>query len=187
MRVITGSAKGRKLKTLEGTQVRPTSDMVKEAIFSVIRFDLEGAYVLDLFCGSGQLGIEALSGGAKSCRFVDNAKSSLECARENAAHCGLDKRADFTLSDSVDFIRNARLNFDILFLDPPYNKGLIEQVMPFAGAKITDRGIAVCEHERGLNLPDEYGRLQKSKTYRYGKTEVTVYRVPESEDEEVIL
>lgn len=178
MRVITGSAKGRRLKTLEGLQVRPTSDMVKEAIFSVIRFDLESASVLDLFCGSGQLGIEALSGGAKSCRFVDCSRASLDCARENLIHCGLDKLATLTLSDGVDFIRNGRLNFDILFLDPPYGKGLIEQVLPFAGGKISDRGIAVCEHERGLLLPEEAGRLKKNKTYRYGKTEVTVYRVP---------
>lgn len=187
MRVITGSAKGRRLKTPQGIEVRPTSDMVKEAIFSVIRFDLDGASVLDLFCGSGQLGIEALSGGAKSCRFVDCSRSSLDCARENIAHCGLGKYATLTLSDGVDFIRNARLNFDILFLDPPYNKGLIEQVLPFAAGKISDRGIAVCEHERGLLLPEEFGKLQKAKTYRYGKTEVTVYRVPVDEDEEVVL
>ncbi|MCM1578228.1 MAG: 16S rRNA (guanine(966)-N(2))-methyltransferase RsmD [Ruminococcus sp.] len=187
MRVITGIAKGRRLKTLEGLDVRPTTDMVKEAIFSVIRFDLEGANILDLFCGSGQLGVEALSGGAKSCRFVDSSRSSLDCARENAAHCGLDKLSSFTLSDSVDFIRNARINFDILFLDPPYNKGLIEKVMPFAADKISFKGIAVCEHERGLELPEEYGKMKRSKTYRYGKTEVTVYRVPIDEEGEVII
>lgn len=176
MRVITGTAKGRRLKTLEGLDVRPTSDMVKEAVFSIIRFDLEGSNVLDLFCGSGQLGIEALSGGAKSCRFVDSSKASLEVTRENVVHCGLEGAATMTLSDGVDFIRNARLPFDIIFLDPPYGKGLIERVIPFAGEKISDRGIAVCEHEKGLVLPEEFGRLKKSKTYRYGKTEVTVFR-----------
>lgn len=181
MRVITGAAKGRRLKTLEGLDVRPTSDMVKEAIFSVIRFDLEGANVLDLFSGSGQLGIEALSGGAKSCRFVDSSRASLDITRENVVHCGLENMATMTLSDGVDFIRNARIPFDIIFLDPPYGKGLIEKVMPFAGEKISDRGIAVCEHEKGLCLPEDFGKLKRSKVYRYGKTEVTVFRTASDE------
>ena len=184
MRVITGSAKGRRLKTLEGYEVRPTSDMVKEAVFSIIRFDLEGASVLDLFCGSGQLGIEALSGGAKSCRFVDRSKASLEVTRENVVHCGLEGAATMSLSDGVDFIRNARLAFDIIFLDPPYGKGLIEKVLPFAGEKIADGGIAVCEHEKGLVLPEEFGKLKRTKVYRYGKTELTVFRAQAPDKQE---
>lgn len=184
MRVITGSARGRKLKTLEGNDVRPTTDMVKEAVFSVIQFDIDCAVVLDLFSGSGQLGIEALSRGAKYCRFVDKSPASAECTRENLASCGFIKDSAVTVSDSIDFVRNARMTFDIAFLDPPYKSGLTEQALPFLSGKMSDRGIIVCEHEKGLVLPDETGRLKKTKTYRYGKTEVTVYRVPLPDDGE---
>ena len=178
MRVITGSARGRKLSTLEGEDVRPTTDMVKEAMFSVIQFDIEGSTVLDLFCGSGQLGIEALSRGAKYCRFVDISNASAQCARENITACGFREKSAVTVMDSIDFIRQVRMTFDIALLDPPYRKGLIEKAMPYAAEKMSDRGIVLCEHERGLVLPDSYGRLTKTNTYRYGKIEVTAYRVP---------
>lgn len=184
MRVITGSARGRKLRTLEGDDVRPTTDMVKEAIFSIIQFDIEGTTVLDLFSGSGQMGIEALSRGAKYCRFVDKSTASAECTRENITNCGFVRDSAVTVADSIDFVREARLTFDIAFLDPPYRNGLIEKAMPLLAPKMTDRGIVVCEHEKGLVLPDSYGKLVKHKTYRYGKIEVTVYRVPLPEDEE---
>lgn len=183
MRVITGSARGRKLASLEGRDVRPTTDMVKEAIFSIIQFDIEGAVVLDLFSGSGQLGIEALSRGAKYCRFVDNSQASAQVTRENVTACGFVRDSAVSVADSVDFAREVRMVFDIAFLDPPYNSGLIEKAMPYLCEKMSDRGIVVCEHERGLILPECYGRLMKTKTYRYGKIEVTVYRVPLPEDE----
>ncbi|MBQ7782902.1 MAG: RsmD family RNA methyltransferase, partial [Oscillospiraceae bacterium] len=159
-------------------------DMVKEAIFSIIQFDIEGTTVLDLFSGSGQLGIEALSRGAKYCRFVDKSAASVECTRENLSACGFIRDSAVTTADSVDFARDVRMTFDIAFLDPPYNMGLIEKAMPFLAEKMSDRGIVVCEHEKGLVLPESYGRLVKSKTYRYGKIEVTVYRVPLPEDDE---
>lgn len=179
MRVITGSSRGRKLKTLEGDDIRPTTDIVKEAIFSSIQFELDGAHVLDLFCGSGQLGIEALSRGAKDCRFVDVSAASIECARENITACKLNTQATLTQSDSLDFLRMARMTFDIAFLDPPYSKGLIEKALVLLEPKMSERGIVVCEHERGLVLPDTVGRLVKHKTHRYGKTtETTQYRIP---------
>lgn len=184
MRVITGSARGRKLKTLEGEDVRPTTDMVKEAIFSIIQFDIEGSTVLDLFSGSGQLGIEALSRGAKYCRFVDKSNASAECTRENLRTCGFVKDSAVTVMDSIEFARQVRMTFDIAFLDPPYRNGIVEKTMPLLADKMSDRGIVVCEHEKGLELPDNYGKLVKAKTYRYGKIEVTVYRVPLPEDED---
>ena len=184
MRVITGIARGRKLKALEGEEVRPTTDMVKEAIFSIIQFDIEGSVVLDLFSGSGQLGIEALSRGAKYCRFVDKSSASAECTRENISACGFKDECGVTVSDSLDFLRGVRMTFDIALLDPPYRNGLIEKAMPLLESKMSDRGIVVCEHEKGLVLPDSFGKLTKSKTYRYGKIEVTVYRVPVPDEEE---
>ncbi len=186
MRVITGSARGRKLAALEGEDVRPTTDMVKEAIFSVIQFEIEGARVLDLFSGTGQLGIEAVSRGAKSCRFVDAASDSVKCTKDNISACGFTSQCTVTQADSLDFLRMARLEFDIAFLDPPYRNGIIEKAMPLLESKMSDRGIVVCEHEKELTLPDEYGRLVKSKTYRYGKIGVTVYRVPVHDEEEDI-
>ena len=184
MRVITGLARGRKLVTLEGEDVRPTTDMVKEAIFSVIQFDIEGSVVLDLFSGSGQLGIEALSRGAKYCRFVDKSQASAEITRQNVTACGFVRDSAVSVMDSIDFVRGVRMTFDIAFLDPPYRHGLIEQALPLLESKMSDRGIVVCEHEKGLVLPDNVGKLEKKKTYRYGKIEVTVYRVPLPADDE---
>lgn len=184
MRVITGSARGKKLKALEGNDVRPTTDRVKEAIFSIIHFDLEGAVVLDLFSGSGQLGIEALSRGAKYCRFVDKSAASVNVTKENIAAAGFVKDSAVTTADSVDFARDVRMTFDIALLDPPYNNGLIEKTMPFLADKMSDRGIVVCEHETGLELPESYGKLRRTKTYRYGRVGVTVYKVPLPEDDD---
>ncbi len=183
MRVITGTARGRKLHALEGDEVRPTTDMVKEAIFSSIQFEIEGAVVLDLFAGSGQLGIEALSRGAKYCRFVDISEDSAQCTRENVAACGFTKDSAVTKADSLDFLRNARLTFDIAFLDPPYRNGLIEKALPLLAPRMSERGIIVCEHEKGLVLPDEAGAFRKDKTRRYGKIEVTYYRIPVVDEE----
>ena len=176
MRVITGSARGRKLRSPEGTDVRPTSDMVKEAVFSVIQFDIETSAVLDLFSGSGQLGIEALSRGAASCTFVDISASSLAVTKENISAAGMEDRADTVLADGAAFIARTDRIFDIAFLDPPYSKGIIGKILPDCAARMSQRGVIVCEHERGLVLPEIAGELEKKKTYRYGKTEVTIYR-----------
>lgn len=178
MRVITGSARGRKLKDFEGRDIRPTSDMVKEAIFSVIQFDIQGSEVLDLFSGTGQLGIEALSRGAKFCRFVDRSRESSALTAENVSLAGFKNDSNVVTGDSLDFLRMTRAVFDIAFLDPPYDSSLIEEALPLLEPKLSPRGIAVCEHSKGHVLPDTVGRLVKQKTYRYGKIEVTVYRIP---------
>ncbi|MBD5139685.1 MAG: 16S rRNA (guanine(966)-N(2))-methyltransferase RsmD [Ruminococcus sp.] len=183
MRVITGSARGRRLSAPAGLDVRPTADKVKEAVFSVVQFDLAGSAVLDLFAGSGQLGIEALSRGAKSCVFVDSSRVSVETAKENIAAAGFKNESTVMNSDAEQYLRMCRQAFDIAFIDPPYKKGLIEKVMPLLCGHMSDRGIAVCEHEKGLELPESFGELVKSKTYRYGKTEVTLYRQRGNEEE----
>lgn len=184
MRVITGSARGRRLKTLEGRDVRPTTDKVKEAIFSVVQFDIEGSKILDLFSGSGQMGIEALSRGAKSCVFVDSSRASVEVTKENIDSTGFKNEANVVTADSIGYLRMCRTEFDIAFLDPPYNEGLIEKAMPLLCSHMSDRGIIVCEHEKGLVLPEEYGKMHRHKTYKYGKIEVTVYRAANGDDEE---
>lgn len=181
MRVITGTARGRKLRAPEGRDVRPTSDMVKEAVFSIIQFDIEGSEVLDLFSGSGQLGIEALSRGANYCRFIDKSRESIEITRENIETAGFKKRSGLAHMDSLDYLKTTQNKFDIALLDPPYEKGLILQALPLLERNMSERGIVVCEHEKGLELPETVGRLVRLKDYRYGKICVTVYRVPREE------
>lgn len=184
MRVITGSARGRKLRTLEGSDVRPTTDKVKEAIFSIVQFDIEGSRILDLFAGSGQLGIEALSRGADYCVFVDSSRASVEVIKENVAAVGFQKKSRISTIDSINFLKGSIDTFDIAFLDPPYNKGLIEEALPLLGRKMSGRGIIVCEHEKNLVLPEKIENMFRHKVYKYGKIEVTVYRTENGEDEE---
>ncbi len=176
MRVITGSARGRNLISCEGRDVRPTTDMVKEAMFSIIQFDIEGACVLDLFCGSGQLGIEALSRGADICSFVDSSNKSVKVATENIESCNFTDNSKIYCIDSYSFLENCQKGFDLVFLDPPYNKGTLEKIMPKIAEVTSDEATVVCEHEKGLVLLDSYGNLSKKKTYRYGSIEITIFK-----------
>ena len=131
MRVITGEARGRKLITLEGEDVRPTTDRVKEGMFNIIQFELEGASVLDLFAGSGQLGIEALSRGAKHCTFVDASNRSIDVVKQNLKTVGFEKRASVFCGDGKMYVKLSKDVFDIALLDPPYNKKILDDVLPF--------------------------------------------------------
>ena len=176
MRVITGIARGRKLKALEGLYVRPTAEMVKEAIFSIIQFDIMGSIVLDLFSGSGQLGIEAISRGASNCIFVDASRESIKVIEDNVNSVGFTKQSKVLNLDALNYLKTCKITFDIAFLDPPYEKGHIEAVMPLLCEHLSDRGIIVCEHEKKLVLPENYGKMIKFKTYKYGRVEVTVYK-----------
>lgn len=183
MRVITGEARGKKLLALEGDEItRPTTDMVKESIFSIIQFDVPGANVLDLYAGSGQLGIEAISRGASHCVFVENNREALSVVRENVLSCKFTDRARIINMDSIEYLKMAKKDIDIAFVDPPYRNGIIEKTMPYLEKIMSDRGIVVCEHEKELCLAESYGRLLKKKTYRYGKIALTVYKTPDDEE-----
>lgn len=181
MRVIAGSCKGRKLQTLEGMDVRPTTDKVKEAVFSAVQFDLYGASVLDLFSGSGQMGIEALSRGAEQAVFVDISSRSLNVTRSNISALGLEDKAMCYQADGRDFLKTDRKRYHIAFLDPPYGKGIIEEVLPLMSKRIVSGGKVVCEHEKDLVLPDEAGSFTVKKRYHYGKISVTIYINQEEE------
>lgn len=181
MRVIAGSFKGRKLQTPEGMDVRPTTDKVKEAVFSAVQFDLYGASVLDLFSGSGQMGIEALSRGAEQAVFVDISPKSLNITRNNISSLVLEDKAMCYLSDGRDFLKTDRKSYHIAFLDPPYEKGLIEDVLPMLEKRIVPGGKVVCEHEKELVLPDVIGGFTVKKRYHYGKISVTIYINQEEE------
>lgn len=175
MRVITGSARGRKLITLEGNDVRPTTDRVKEAMFSSIQFETEGAVVLDLFAGSGQLGIEALSRGAKTAVFVDNSKKSLEIVKKNLDITGFTDKAEMYNMNSGDFLKITDRKFDFMFLDPPYNKGILAEILPQLSKNLNPDGKIFCEHEQNLVMPEEIQGLCLKKTYKYGKIKVSLY------------
>ncbi len=176
MRVITGTARGRKLVTPEGLDTRPTTDMVKEAIFSAIQFDVQGAKVLDLFAGSGQMGVEALSRGAASCVFIDNAKNALDCIRSNVKSCGFDDKSKVFPLDSYSYIKSRIEKFDIIFLDPPYNEDNLQKLLPFISSICNENALVVCEHEPKCPLCDEYDGIALKKRYKYGKIEVSIYK-----------
>lgn len=176
MRVITGSARGRRLKEIEGLETRPTTDRVKEALFSVIQFDIEGRRVLDLFAGTGQLGIEALSRGAESAVFVEQRKDAVQAVRENLVVCGLSDRARVVSGDAMSYLKSGE-KFDLIFLDPPYASGLLEQALEeIARFDICRRhGIIVAESVADKVLPPLSAPYAVHREYRYGKIKLTVY------------
>jgi 16S rRNA (guanine(966)-N(2))-methyltransferase RsmD len=175
MRVITGSARGRRLKTLEGESVRPTTDKVKESIFNIIQFDVEGSRVLDMFAGCGQLGIEALSRGAKSAVFVDSARASMAVVEENLEATGFRSASKTVLGDSLSYLDRTSEIFDIALLDPPYKAGLMEDAIERVRLHMADGGIIVCETAAEEVLPEVIDGFT-SKRYKYGKIALTVYR-----------
>ena len=181
MRVITGTARGRKLTTLEGNDVRPTTDMVKEAIFRIIQFELEGARVLDLFCGCGQLGIEALSRGAAYCTFVDQSRNSQEVTRQNLQATELHKNSKVAAMDAMTFLQSTRDTFDVAIMDPPYGKELAAQALPLLAQKMSPGGVILCETAQEDELPQAAGAFVLKKSYRYGRIKVSVYRRPQEE------
>lgn len=184
MRVITGTARGRVLKTLEGEDVRPTTDRVKEAIFSIIQFELEGRQVLDMFAGSGQLGIEALSRGAAYATFTDMSKDAVDVIKQNLLSTGLHKNSAVLQADAVTFVKNSKKKFDIIFMDPPYSKGILQNALPYAVQAVNDGGVIVCEHPYGEEMPEDAGRFSIYRRYKYGKVAITVYRNKEGVDAE---
>lgn len=177
MRVITGSARGRNLKTLNGDEiVRPTTDRVKEAMFSIVQFDLPGAKVLDLFAGSGQLGIEALSRGADNAVFIDKNSDAFETVKENLKTTNLFQKSTVLNADSVTYIKNSKLKFDLIIIDPPYNKGLTQEVLPYAANCCNDGATIICETDFNEELPESVGDFLKFKEYKYSKTKLTTYK-----------
>lgn len=178
MRVITGKARGVQLKTPDGMLTRPTADRVKEALFSIINFDIPGAKVLDLFGGTGQLGIEALSRGASSAVFVDAREDSCKLIRENLKRTKLEKDAKVVRSDYMDYLNHCREQYNIIFLDPPYAEVFLENSIK----RITEidilqsDGIIVAERPLGKDLPWEFEGYIRSKDYKYGKVLLTIYR-----------
>ncbi len=178
MRVITGKARGVVLKTPDGMQTRPTADRVKEALFSIIQFDVPTARVLDLFGGTGQLGIEALSRDAASAVFVDAGEDACKLIRENLRRTRLESSAKVIRSDYLQFLKTTKESFNIIFLDPPYAEVFLENALKMITEIdiLQSGGIIVTERPLGKELPFEFPGYTRSKDYKYSKTILTIYR-----------
>ena len=178
MRVITGKARGVQLKTPDGMLTRPTTDRVKEALFSVIQFDIPGARVLDLFGGTGQLGIEALSRGAARCVFLDENREAVNIVMRNCKTCGVFDRSRVNVGEAARYLSACREQFDVVLLDPPFRGGTLEKILPAVDKCTAPGGIMLCESETGIVLPAEAGGLTLRKQYKYGRVLLWKYTKP---------
>lgn len=176
MRIITGQARGRRLQTLPGEDTRPTAERVKEALFSALQFEIEGRRILDLFAGSGQLGIEALSRGAQGGVFVDRNPEAVEIIRQNLKAAGLTANTQVLCQDAASYLTRHGDRFDIAFLDPPYASGLLEPMLERVVPFMNKGGVIVCESDEKVQLPEQAGEFCLDRTYRYGKTLIRLYR-----------
>ena len=178
MRVISGKARGVNLKTPDGVLTRPTIDRVKEALFSIINFDIPASNVLDLFGGTGQLGIEALSRGAKSAVFVDQRDDACKLIKENLRRTKLEQDAKVVRMDYLDYLKRCKDKFDIIFLDPPYAEVFLESALKCITEIdiLQSGGIIVAERPLGKDLPWDFEGFTRSKDYKYGKVLLTIYR-----------
>lgn len=209
MRIITGTARGTNLVTLEGETTRPTTDKVKEALFSMIQFDLEGRNILDLFAGSGQLGLEALSRGAAKGTFIDESRNAVDVVIENAKKTHLFEKCRISTTGAIPFLKSAagREKYDIVFLDPPYGTTLLPQVLKQMadGSILAPGAIVVCECDtdivsrRTKVKKDEeasaervleevfggdegiMGKYTLTRTAVYGRTRITLLTLAEDE------
>lgn len=177
MRIISGKMKGRKLISPKNDDVRPTADKVKEAVFSMIGEHLKDAVIFDLFAGSGCLGLEALSRGAKTCYYCDNSTGSIRLIKENIKICGADSQSEVFVGDFKKALSKAKEKADVIFLDPPYEAGLIVPCIEAISELdiLNDSGLIVCEHGKKEALPDEIFGFYKYKEKKYGSVIVSIY------------
>ena len=174
MRVITGTARGRKLKEPTGMAIRPTTDQVKEAIFNICQFDVEGRRVLDLFGGTGQLGIEAKSRGAEEVTIVDQSREAVALIRENVKRSGL--VLTIRQSEALSFLGSCG-QYDLIFLDPPYDSDLVKNALDRIKTFdiLSKGGIIICESRAETVLPELEAPYRKLREYRYGRVKLTTY------------
>lgn len=177
MRIITGKARGVRLATLPGEDTtRPTTERVKESVFSALQFQVEGRCVLDLFAGSGQMGLEAMSRDAASCVFVDADRAACDVVKKNARDTRLTANIRVVNSDAVRFLERDSGVYDLVFLDPPYKAELLPRILPLLVDRLRVGATVVCETDADTVLPAHIGEtLVLEKQRRYGKTQVTFY------------
>lgn len=178
MRIVAGSARGRSLQAPKGLSTRPTTDRVKEAMFSIVQFELEGRCVLDLFAGSGQLGLEAISRGAMCATFVDAGKDAIGVIRENIRRCGFAEKCHVVQSDYKSFLQTTRETYDMIILDPPYGENFLENALKLISEIDILRvgGIIICEKPAEKVMDTQIPGLTWQKEYRYGTSSLVLYR-----------
>ena len=178
MRIISGTARGRKLKEPQGLDTRPTTDKVKESLFNIIQFELEGRRVLDLFAGTGQLGLEALSRGAERCTFVDQRRESAALVRENVKLCRFEDRSLVAQEEALAFLCSCKERYDVIFLDPPYKTDLLNQCIEKIARFdiLREYGIIVCESGTDWTVPSLIPPYETGREYRYGQIKLSLCR-----------
>ncbi len=174
MRVISGRAKGMRLETLSGLDTRPTAERVKEAVFSSLHFDLPGSSFLDLFAGSGQMGIEALSRGAGHAAFADKNPAAVQIIKNNIKKTGLESSAEIFNLDYKDFARRCKRKFDFVFLDPPFGAGMVLEAVSEIADNVAENGVIIAECEEVP--PENVCGFTIFKQARYGKINVCYFR-----------
>ncbi|PAB58880.1 16S rRNA (guanine(966)-N(2))-methyltransferase RsmD [Anaeromicrobium sediminis] len=184
MRVISGRARGRRLNSPKGTNTRPTTDRVKESIFSIINFYIQDSKILDLFAGTGALGIEAISRGAEYGVFVDNDKNSIKTIKENLENMGFEKESTVLYCDvdaAISKLSTKGEKFHIIFMDPPYLKGFIEPSLEkiYNSEILTEDGIILIEHDVKDILIENIAGFYKYKEKKYGNTLISIYKKEE--------
>ena len=179
MRVIAGEKKGRKLNSPKGDLIRPTPDKVKGAIFNIVSAQIEDAVVLDLFAGSGALGIEALSRGAGKVIYGDFDKSSISLVKKNLEHVDYTDKAQLIFGDFKEVLNEIKDKIDVVLLDPPYYKGFYDEVLESLGDStiLNPDAIIIVERDTWNGIPDEVGKLHKSDTRKYGKTSIDIFKL----------
>ena len=176
MRVIAGTARRLQLKTLDGMDTRPTTDRIKETLFNMISAELYDSNFLDLFSGSGGIGIEALSRGAEYAVFVDENRAAQQVMKENLQTTGMFQKSKVVSMEAKAFLAGTKERFQIAFLDPPYSKGILQEVLPLVPGVMQPQGLIICEHLKEETLPEQVGSYHLHKIYAYGRIRLSVYR-----------
>ena len=188
MRITGGTARGRRLRAPRSSKVRPTADKVRGAIFNLLaaRYEIGDQRVLDLFAGSGALGLDALSRGARSVTFIDESREACRTMHENLERSGFSARAEvrrMTLPEGIRRLVDRMEPFDGILLDPPYRRGLAHSVLRALGGGdlLVSGAWVIVEHAREDELAESYGVLRRSDSRRYGSTAISVYEKVEAE------
>ncbi|MCT4631710.1 MAG: 16S rRNA (guanine(966)-N(2))-methyltransferase RsmD [Firmicutes bacterium] len=178
MRVISGTARGVRLETIEGLGTRPTTDRVKENIFNIINWDIHGERVLDIFAGSGALGIEALSRGAEFCTFIEESPRAGKIIKENLNNTKLIELSEVIEKKVENGLNHLKGQYGVIIMDPPYNQGLIIPTLEEITSRklLEEEGIIIVEHDNTDKLPDSIAGLERYKIKKYGRTCVSFFR-----------
>ncbi len=184
MRVISGKVRGLKLNTPKNDDVRPTTDRVKESLFNIINSYIMDSEVLDLFAGTGSLGIECLSRGAAGCVFVDSSRESLQVVKSNIKKARMENESiviNTTYQDAIKKLSIQNKKFDLIFMDPPYYKDMFVDALSRIGENnlLQEDGLIVVEHDSKEILPEQIGNIIKTKIKKYGNTTITLYQMEE--------